>query len=131
MSSIIQQAQELQAFCRTCPTPQEVTEFLRTMDFRLDFHLPAFIPSACSAVAPLPAQYHYQRPDGMNIIYLAGQDSAGEKGERLPRHASRWWAYTGADPGAFSRVTHALSLQWSFTWRHASPLQAQTCTDVA
>lgn len=131
MSSIMQRAQELQAFCHTCPTPQEVTTYLRTLDFRLDFHLPAFIPSACSAVAPLPAQFHYQRPDGISIIYLAGQDHAGEEGERLPPHASRWWAYTGADPDAFSRVTNALALQWSFTWRRVTSLQVQACADVA
>jgi hypothetical protein len=127
MSSIMQQVQELQAFCRTCPSLQEVTACWHTMGFTLVFQMPACIPSSSSAVAPLPAQFHYERPDGVSIIYLAGQDSGNEEGGRLPPHASRWWAYAGVDPDVFSRVTHALAVKWSCTWR---PL-TQTCQDVA
>jgi hypothetical protein len=127
MSTIRHQAQELEAFCLTCPAPQEVTECLHTMGFTLVFQMPACIPSASSAVAPLPAQFHYERPDGVSIIYLAGQDSADEAEERLPPHASRWWVYAGADPDAFSRVTHALAITWSCTWRRLS----HACQEVA
>ena len=127
MSLIMPQAQELVAFCRTCPAPQEVTAFMHTMGFRLVFQMPAYLPSATSAVAPLPAQFHYERADGMSIIYLAGQDRADEAEERLPPHASRWWAYAGADPGAFSRVTHALAITWSCSWRRLS----HACQEVA
>jgi len=127
MSSILQQTQELEAFCRTCPTPLEVTAFMRTLGFTLVFQMPAYQPSASSAVAPLPAQFHYERPDGVSIIYLAGQDNVDEEGERLPPHASRWWAYAGVDLDVFSRVTHALAVKWSCTWRRLT----QTCQDVA
>jgi hypothetical protein len=120
MSSIMQPAQELEAFCRTCPTPQEVTAFMRTLGFTLVFQMPAYLPSASSAVAPLPAQFHYERPDGMSVMYLAGQDRTDEEGERLPPHASRWWACAGADPDALGRVTRALALKWSCTWRRLS-----------
>ena len=127
MSLTMPQAQELGAFCRTCPAPQEVTAFMHTMGFRLVFQMPAYLPSATSAVAPLPAQFHYERADGMSIIYLAGQDRADEAEERFPPHASRWWAYAGADPDAFSRVTHALAITWSCSWRHLS----HACQEVA
>jgi hypothetical protein len=127
MSLIMPQAQELVAFCHTCPAPQEVTAFMHTLGFRLVFQMPACIPSATSVVAPLPAQFHYERGDGTSIIYLAGQDRADEAEERLPTHASRWWAYAGADPDAFSRVTHALAITWSCTWRRL----AHACQEVA
>jgi hypothetical protein len=127
MSTIRQQTQEWEAFCRTCPEPQEVTTCLHTMGFTLVFQMPACIPSASSAVALLPAQFHYERPDGLSIIYLAGQDRADEEEERLPPHASRWWVYAGAHSGAVSQVIHALTIKWSCTWRRLS----QACQDVA
>jgi hypothetical protein len=127
VSSIMHQAQELEAFCRTCPAPQEVTACLHTLGFTLVLQMPACIPSASSAVAPLPAQFHYERPDGTSIIYLAGQDRADEEEERLPPHASRWWAYAGADPDVLSLVTHALAVKWLCTWRRPS----HACQDVA
>jgi hypothetical protein len=127
MSTFRHQVQELEAFCHTCPTPQEVTTCLHTMGFTLVFQMLAYIPPASSAVAPLPAQFHYERPDGMSIIYLAGQDRADEAEERLPPHASRWWAYAGADPDVFSRVTHALAVTWSCSWLRPS----QACQEVA
>jgi hypothetical protein len=120
MSSILQGEQALEAFCHTCPAPQEVTAFMRTMGFRLVFQLPAYLPSACSAVAPLPAQFHYERPDGVSVIYLAGPDRAVEEGKRFPPHASRWWVYAGSDPSALGQVLQALAITWSCTWRHPS-----------
>lgn len=127
MLSIVQQVQELEAFCHTCPPPQEVTAFMHIMGFRLVFQLPAYQPSATSAMAPLPAQFHYERPDGTSVIYLAGPDRAEDEEERFPPHASRWWAYAGADPDVFNRVTHALAITWSYTWRRLS----HACQEVA
>lgn len=120
MSPNMTQAQELEAFCRTCPEPQEVTACMHTMGFRLVFQLPAYQPSATSAVAPLPAQFHYERPDGMSVIYLAGSDRAEDEGEQFPPHASRWWVYAGSDLSALFQVSHALTIKWSCTWRHVS-----------
>jgi hypothetical protein len=120
MSSIRQRTQKLEAFCRTCPAHEEVTAYMRSMGFSLVFQMPASQPTASSAVAPLPAQFHYVRADGMSIIYLAGQDYAEDGEEQLPPHASRWWAYAGADPDALSQVTHALVIKWSCTWRRPS-----------
>jgi hypothetical protein len=127
MSSIRNQAQELEAFCRTCPAHEEVTAYVRSMGFTLVFQMPASQPSASSAVAPLPAQFHYAQADGMSIIYLAGQDYAEDGKEKLPPHASRWWAYAGADPDALDKVTHALAIKWPCTWHHPP----QACQYVA
>jgi hypothetical protein len=122
MSSITQREQALEAFCQACPPPQEVTAFLASMGFRLAFQLPAYQPSATSEVALLPAQFHYERPDGMSVIYLAGPDRAEHEGERFPLHASRWWAYAGSDPSALWLVSHALTIKWSCVWRRPSQL---------
>jgi hypothetical protein len=127
MSSILQQAQELEAFTRICPAPLEVTAFMRTMGFQLVFQMPAYLPSATSAVAPLPAQFHYERPDGTSVIYLAGPDRAEDEGERFPPHASRWWVYGGSDQSVMGQVIHALTIKWSCSWRHPS----HACQDVA
>src|SRR5947209_1719990 len=113
MSMITQREQILEAFCQACPPPQEVTAFLSLMGFRLAFESPAYQPSATSEVAPLPAQFHYERPDGMSVIYLAGPDRAEHEEERFPPHASRWWAYAGSDPSALGQVTRVLKHKWS------------------
>jgi len=63
----------------------------------------------------------------MSIIYLAGEDSPVEEGERLPPHKSRFWAYPGADAHVFGWITQSVAIQWSFTWRRLS----QACQDVA
>jgi hypothetical protein len=97
-----------------------------TVGFTLVFQLPAYLPSATSAVAPLPAQFHYERPDGLSVIYLAGPDRAEDEGERFPPHASRWWAYAGSDPSALGHVAHALTIKWSCTWRQTS----HACQDI-
>ena len=112
------QVEELEAYCHTCPSPEEVTAMLQAMGCTLDFQMEAVIPPAYSVVAPLPAQYHYAGPGGMSLIFLAGQDSDPD-GEQLPPHASRFWAYPGADPDAFQRIILAFEIRWSLTWRHA------------
>ena len=67
----------------------------------------------------------------MSIIYLAGEDSAPEDGERLPPHKSRFWAYPGADAYAFGQITRSVALQWSLSWQRAPSFQAQAWADVA
>src|SRR5690349_11555933 len=92
-----QPPEELEAFCHSCPDPEEVKIFLRQLGLRLDFHMEAFAPSNYSELSALPAQFHFADVSGMTLIYLAGQDSGTEEGERLPVHKSRFWAYAGAD----------------------------------
>ena len=118
---------ELEAFCHSCPEPQEVTAFLKQLGLRLDFQMETFAPPEYSPLAQLPAQFHFADDSGMSLIYLAGEDNAMEEGERLPIHRSRFWAYAGADAQHFERITQHVSLRWSFTWYH--PSQAQQ--DVA
>jgi hypothetical protein len=122
-----QQADELEAFCLSCPAPEEVNTFLEHLGMRLDFQMEAFPPSPSSGLSVLPAQFHFEDASGMSLIYLAGEDSSIEDGERLPAHKSRFWAYAGADAQRFERITQHVSLRWSFTWYH--PSQAQQ--DVA
>jgi hypothetical protein len=87
----------------------------------------AFLPRAYSQLAQLPAQFHFADTSGMSLIYLAGEDSATEDGERLPTHKSRFWAYPGGNAQLFERITQRVAHRWSFTWRQ--PSQAQQ--DVA
>ncbi len=125
MPKMIQQADELEAFCLSCPVPEEVTTLLEHLGMRLDFQMEAFLPRSYSGLAQLPAQFHYEEASGMSIIYLAGEDSAMEDGEHLPPHKSRFWAYPGADAHVFGRITRSVALQWSFTWQRPTSSQAQ------
>jgi len=132
MSKKNQQVDELEAFCPFCPTPEEVTTILERLGLRLDFQLDAFLPPTYSGLAQLPAQFHFEDASGMSIIYLAGEDSATEDGERLPPHKSRFWAYPGADAHVFGQITRSVALQWSFTWqRHTSSQTQHARQDVA
>ena len=98
---------ELEAFCHSCPEPQEVITFLTQLGLRLDFQMEAFAPPVYSSLAELPAQFHFADESGMSLIYLAGEDSATEDGERLPVHKSRFWSYAGADAERFERITQS------------------------
>ena len=109
---------ELEAFCPGCPEPGEVTAFLDTLGFTLGFTMGA-VPAHDRTVAPLPAQFHYERDDGLCIIYLAGRDTP-MSGEHFPAHQSRFWAYAGAESAAFDRITRALAVRWGFTWQRAA-----------
>jgi len=110
---------ELEAFCVTCPSAEEVTNLLQAGGFTLAFQMNA-VPSACAGAPPLPAQYHYQDKNGSEVIFLAGRD-ADPDGEQLPKHASRLWIYPGADAGAARWVANTLATRWSFAWRSESP----------
>jgi hypothetical protein len=65
MPKMIQQADELEAFCLSCPVPEEVTTLLEHMGMRLDFQMDAFLPRSYSGLAQLPAQFHYEEASVM------------------------------------------------------------------
>lgn len=116
MSKTIQQSDELEAFCLSCPAPEEVSTFLKRLGMHLEFQMDAFLPPAYSDLAQLPAQFHFEDASGISIIYLAGEDRAPEDGEHLPPHKSRFWAYPGADAHVFGWITQSVAHQWSFSW---------------
>jgi hypothetical protein len=118
--NVNQQDQELEAFCFSCPAPEEVITFLARLGMHLDFQMDAFLPPAYSDVAQLPAQFHFEHASGVSIIYLAGEDKALEEGERIPLHKSRFWAYSGADAHVFGWITQSVAHRWSFTWLRLS-----------
>jgi hypothetical protein len=120
----------LTAFCTTCPAPEEVTTFLQRLRLHLDFQLGAVHYAAYQQLPDLPAQYHYRSPGGDEVLYLAGQDSPLD-GERLPRHASRFWAYPGSDAQAFRRLISALSARWLLTWQRLDHDSSQHTIQVA
>jgi hypothetical protein len=113
------QACDLEAFCATCPSAEEVTGVLKAVGFALAFHMDA-VPSACVEVPPLPAQYHYRDRRGSEVIFLAGPD-ADPDGAPLPEHASRFWLYPGTDAQVARWVAHVLAVKWLLTWRAESP----------
>jgi hypothetical protein len=115
-----QQDRELEAFCLSCPVPEQVISFLERLGMRLDFQMDAFLPPAYSDLAQLPAQFHFEDASGMSIIYLAGEDKSQEDGEYLPPHKSRFWTYPGADAHVFSWITQSVANRWSFTWMRLS-----------
>ena len=112
------QAHDLEAFCATCPSAEEVTNLLQAKGFTLAFHMDA-VPSACTQVPQLPAQYNYRDQRGNEVIYLAGPDTDPD-GVPLPKHASRFWLHPGADAGAAHWVAQVLAVKWSFAWQMES-----------
>ena len=113
------QARDLEAFCATCPSAEEVTGVLQAGGFALTFYMDA-VASGCADVPLLPAQYHYRDGRGNELIYLAGW-AVDPDGAQLPEHASRFWIHAGADAGAVLRVAHVLAVTWSLTWQPVSP----------
>ena len=107
--------QALTAFCDTRPAPEAVTALLQELGLRLTFHMEAVHYAAYQQLPDLPAQYHYQAK-GTEVIYLAGEDSPLDD-ECLPRQASRFWAYPGADAEAFQQIISMLAARWSLTWQ--------------
>jgi hypothetical protein len=117
--AIPQPVTEREAFCEVCPPAAEVTALLATLGFRLDFQMDAQ-RSHTSHLPLLPAQYHYKdASSGTEVIYLAGRDLALD-GQPLPRHASRFWLYAGADSEVFTRVLTTLAQCYQLTWRELS-----------
>jgi hypothetical protein len=107
-------SRDLQAFCATCPSAEEVISVLQVVGFALTFSMDA-VPSSCAGVPPLPAQYHYRNQRGDEVIYLAGCDTDPD-GAQLPEHAARFWIHPGADAGATQWVAQVLAVKWSLAW---------------
>src|SRR6266487_1953476 len=89
-------ALEVEAFCVTCPSAEEVTTLLQTLGFELTFHMEIDHPPEYEQVPCLPAQFHFQDTHGNEVIFLAGRDTDLD-GVGFPEHASRFWLYPGAD----------------------------------
>ena len=106
--------QELEAYCFGCPNVDEVEEVLRRFGFRLTFTMPAVKRRLTQT--SLPAQYHFQGPDGMELLYLAGRDVGNEQ-RRLPPHQSRFWAVAGSSPQTYTSVLAALAKHWALQWQ--------------
>ena len=61
-----QQPDELEAFCQSCPAPEEVITCLKQLGIRLDFQMDAFLPPVYSLLTQLPAQFHFE---GQAVLY--------------------------------------------------------------
>ncbi len=109
-------AHDLEAFCANCPAVQEVTSFLQTLGFELSFHMDVDDSPAYEQLPPLPAQFHFRDKLGNEVIYLAGRDVPLD-GVPLPEHASRFWAYPGADAVAYRHLASVLAIKWNLAWR--------------
>jgi len=111
------QATDLEAFCLTCPSVEDVTALLAPLNFRLVFSMAA--QCGQDILPPLPAQYHYRDQYGTEVIYLAGSDSPLHTGElSLPPHASRFWlSRGGSDADTFWLMRSHLAMHWRFQWQ--------------
>lgn len=118
--------EELEAFCTTCPSAEEVTTLLKTFGFELTFHMDIDVSPEYEQIPCLPAQFHFQDEHGNELIFLAGRDVDFD-GRGFPEHASRFWLYPGADAEAARWVAHRLAVLWPLTWHRLS----QARQDVA
>ncbi len=115
-----------EAFCTTCPGPEELTSLLQRFGFHLTFQMEVIIYPTYTQLPPLPAQYHYRDEHGTEVIYLYGHDTDLD-GLLLPVHDSRFWIYPGRDERAYHHIAQGLATRWAFTWRRLS----QRYQDVA
>jgi hypothetical protein len=113
-----QKDEELSAFCATCPQPTEVSTVLASLGCSLAFTVPSEDEGAYMHLPPLPAQFHYDGPGGIGVIYLAGPDIALD-GECFPTHESRFWLYGGHNQAALHQVASALAVRWSLSWQRS------------
>lgn len=98
-------ARELEAFCPTCPSAEEVTAQLEQLGFRLVFSMPA--QPSHDSLPPLPAQYHYRHASGAGAL-------------SLPFHESRFWLSRGGSHAeAFQLTLSTLTVRWRFQWQEA------------
>lgn len=108
------------AFCHCCPSVTEVTQTLHTAGCRLRFSMDACSPPSWAAGGALPAQFHYEGPAGVEVLFLAGRDSASGR-ERLPKHVARFWI--DGSPSQKSREVQrrivSLLNQYVSCWRDA------------
>ncbi len=110
---------DLEAFCATCPSAQEVINLFQALGFELTFHMNTDVSPEYEQVPPLPAQFHFQDKHGTEAIFLAGPD-ANLDGIQLPEHSSRFWLYPGSDEAAFWLIAHVLAVKWSLVCRAES-----------
>lgn len=111
---------DLEAFCALCPPGEEVTEDLRESGFRLTLHLSERVYAPSTSLLVSPAQYHYSDAHGTEVIYLAGPDCAEAEGQRLPRHASRFWLYAGSKGEVYQQVLAFLAIRWRLIWQRSA-----------
>jgi hypothetical protein len=116
---VYQKVEERSAFCATCPQPADVSNVLTSLSFVLAFAMKAEVEGTYMHLPPLPAQFHYEGPGGVRVIYLAGQDIALD-GECFPEHQSRFWLYGGHDQTVFQQVASVLAVRWSLSWQRSS-----------
>jgi hypothetical protein len=115
---VYQQEEERSAFCATFPQPADVSNVLADLGCSLAFSMPAEDEGAYMDLPPLPAQFHYEGPSGLRVIYLAGPDIALD-GERFPTHESRFWLYGDHTQAAFQQVASVLAVRWSLRWQRS------------
>ena len=65
-----QQPDELEAFCQSCPAPEEVITCLKQLGIRLDFQMDAFLPPVYSLLTQLPAQFHFEGQAVLLILQI-------------------------------------------------------------
>jgi hypothetical protein len=116
---VYRQEDERSAFCATCPQPADVSNVLASQGCVLAFSMPAENEGAFMDLPPLPAQFHYEGPCGLRVIYLAGPDIALD-GEHFPLHQSRFWLYGEHHQVALQQVASVLAVRWSLTWQRSS-----------
>jgi hypothetical protein len=120
--------EERSAFCATCPQPADVSNVLTSLGCVLAFTMQAEDEGAYMHLPPLPAQFHFEGPGGLHVIYLAGPDIALD-GENFPEHKSRFWLYSGHDQAVFQQVSSKLSVRWSLSWQRGG--SSSSLADVA
>lgn len=117
MKSRPARANDLTAYCATCPLPEEVTAVLQPLGFWLAFAMKADDDQEYLHLPPLPAQFHFEDAHGTQLIYLAGNDIDLDDMQPLPAHRSRFWLYAGTDPAELHGVIRILASTWSLTWQ--------------
>ncbi len=116
MAQAKKQSRERAAFSPLCPPVEEVKPVLQELGFTLVRHIKA---SQYNYLAPLPDQYHFEGPQGLEIIFLAGKDIP-EDGGKFPHHNLRWWVISGADQLKTQQVKRVLAAHWFLSWRKTS-----------
>jgi hypothetical protein len=123
VSMVHQHEDERSAFCATCPQPTDVSKILVSLGCSLAFSMPAEDEGAYMDLPPLPAQFHYEGPGSLRVIYLVGPDIALD-GERFPEHQSRFWLSGDHTQAAFQQVASKLSVRWSLHWQRCGSTPA-------
>ena len=123
-----QKDEEHSAFCATCPQPEDVSNVLASLGCVLAFTMPAEDEGAYMHLPPLPAQFHYDGPGDVRVIYLAGSDIELD-GECFPAHESRFWLYGDHNQAAFQQVASVLAVRWSLSWQRTG--SSSSLEDVA